>query len=328
MSLKTCIALSLTFTSCLVAGDIGQPTAKKEAMPSLPHVWLSGDLLCLQAKENRLDYANKAQSATPSTNYTTSSVLQPHFAWNCGVKIEAGFQPKDWFFFGNWTHIVNTAAGTSSTNATEGFFPVWSLGSGITNTDYVTSAHLQWSLDTQIVDIGSIISWEFGKRLIIKALGAIRTAFLDQRITVEYGGGFFSEGIDTVKMKNNFFGVGPAIGFSPNVMLGGGFNLLGDIGGSALLGSFFVKQKEEYLRETLFYKTRTMTRVRYSLDTKLAINWQTEFLYKALVFSVQTGWEWHKYYDQNQLSQNSFDFFNDKTSLIMRGGFLSMTLGF
>ncbi|MCX6991259.1 MAG: hypothetical protein NTX49_09405 [Chlamydiae bacterium] len=118
MSLKPYIALSLTFTSCLIAGDISQPTAKKEAMPSLPHVWLSGDLLCLQAKENRLDYANKAKGITPATNYTTNSPTQPHFAWNCGVKIEAGFQPKDWFFFGNWTHIVSTASGTSSTNAT------------------------------------------------------------------------------------------------------------------------------------------------------------------------------------------------------------------
>jgi len=328
MSIKTISVLFLTLTSSLLASDIVEPTAKKEAVPSLTHVWLSGDLLCLQAKENRLDYANNAQGITPSANYTTSSVVQPHFAWNCGVKIDAGFQPEDWFFFANWTHIVNTAKGVSSTNGSEGFFPLWSLGSGITDTGYVTSAHFDWSLDTQIVDVGSIISWGFGKRFILKAHGAIRTAFLDQRFNIQYGGGFFSEGTDTVTMKNNFFGVGPAIGLSPNIMLGRGFNILGDIAGSALLGSFFLKQKEKYLRETLFYETNTMTRVRYSLDAKAAINWQTEFLYKSLVFSIQTGWEWHKYYDQNQLQQNSFDFFNDKRSLILRGGFISLTLGF
>lgn len=326
--MRSLLCLPLIAASSLYADDTIAPPSKKEAIHAIPHVWLSGGLLCLQAKESRLDYATAPQPIAPGANYAGTDLTQPHFNWNCGIRLEAGYQPRDVLYFANWTHIVNTAHGTKSTDATEGFFPVWSLNKALNTGDYVTSAHLEWDLNTHQVDLGAIYAWDLNKYFIFKMRGALRTLFLDQTYKVEYGGGIYNQGIDTMNMNNDFWGIGPAIGFTPCVILGQGFSLFGDLGGSMLFGRFFVKQRERYLERSLISHSDTLGRVKFNIDAKAALSWQTELAYRSLLFGVQLGWEWHKYYGQNQLSQSRFELMNHRRNLIERGVSLMLTLGF
>ncbi len=145
---------------------------------------------------------------------------------------------------------------------------------------------------------------------------------------MNYGGGVFNEGIDSLSMTNNFFGAGPTMGVSPNIILPKGFSLVGGFAASGLAGGFWLREKETYLNNPLFNENHSIARLRASLDAKAALAWQKEFLYKALVFSIQAGWEWHEFFSQNQLHYNQLEFFNSRKNIILRGGFLSLCLGF
>jgi len=60
----------------------------------------------------------------------------------------------------------------------------------------------------------------------------------------------------------------------------------------------------------------------------VGLNWETEPLYKALALSLQTGWEWHVFYDQTRIQQNQQGFFHTPQNLVMQGAYLSAALGF
>lgn len=304
--IKKYLCFFLILMSSLVADDAVAPTTKKEVMPSLPHVWISEGLMYLKAREDQLE----------------CSTGNPHFSWDCGLKIEAGFQPKDWFFFLNWSYIQNTAHGEKNTNGVTGFFPIQSFSSLLPSAE-VTSATMRWKLNTQMAEFGSMISWRPISWFILKNHFGLKLASLNQKIQVNYGGGVFSEGIDSIQMENNFLGLGPSVGVTPNISLPYGLSLLGDFSVSLFTSRLYVSQKETYLAESLFSHTQVMTKLRLSLDAKAAIAWQKELFYKALVISMQAGWEWHEFYHQNEMGH-----LQGNKNLILQGGFLSFSLGF
>lgn len=326
--LKAILTGSLALPVSLFPEDVAKTPTKKEKIPELPHVWFSGGLLCLKSHESGLAFANKPQEIAAATDFAESPLIQPHFKWNCGVRIEGGFQPKQQYFFANWTYIQNTAHGEKSTDATTGFFPTLSLDKTHTRSDYVTSGDIIWRLNTHLIDVGTIYPWQPTKHFILKNHVGLRIASLNQRGEVNYGGGIFNQGIDALKMRNDFIGAGPSIGLCPNILLKGGFSLVGDITASALIGHFHIHQTEKYLTHSLFHHTENMNRLKLALDAKAAIAWQKELLYKVLVICVQAGWEWHEFYGQNQLQHNSFDLFYGNRNITLRGGFISLCVGF
>ncbi len=327
MNLRFMSFLTL-MTASLIADDAAAPSFKKEKIPFIPHVWVSGGFTCLKAQEKGLAFANQTQTLGSTTNFKDSSIVQPHYNWNGGLKIDLGYQPRDWFFFANWTSIENKAYGSQSTSGAAGFYPVLSLSKTLTSANYVTSGTTAWRLNTNLVDIGAAISWRPVTYFILKNQMGLKIASLDQKLRLNYGGGVFSGGIDHLTMINNFIGAGPCVGVSPNILLPYGFSLVGNVTASGLVGHFYIKQKESYLKELLFNRSQAMTRFRWALDAKAALSWQRELLYKALVVSVQAGWEWHEFYGQNQLRSGLGGHSRVDGNLILRGGFLSACLAF
>ncbi|MBP9841088.1 MAG: hypothetical protein KBC64_01530 [Simkaniaceae bacterium] len=328
MNLKCFFVCFQIVAFTLLAEDAAQPTIKKEKMPSLPHVWFSEGLVCLKAKESGVAVANQAQDIDTTMNFVNASLIQPKFEWNNGLQINVGYQPQDWFLFATWTYIQNKAKGQSSTDGFSGFFPILSLSTTNEPSTYVTSSSVSWRLNTNMGDLGTIFSWNPVKCFILKSIIGLRFASLNQKIKANYGGGEFNEGIDAISMRNNFFGIGPLVGLSPVIVLPKGLSLVGNIGTSGLLGGFWVRQNESYLTQSLFHTHRSMTRFRWMLDARAALAWQTEFLYKALVFCVQAGWEWHKFFHQNEWQYNQFIGDHKSRNIVLQGGFISICLGF
>lgn len=327
MKTKSFFLFSLSACSLIWADDAPKPPTKKEVVSAIPHVWFSEGLICLKARENSLSFANQSQSVQ-SANFTTTSPIQPKFEWDNGIRIEAGFQPKEQFYFANWSYIQNTAHGTKSTNGDDGFFPILSMSDTLTSSSFVTSANTDWKLNTQFADFGTIFPWKPSDFFLLKSHAGLRVASLNQKLKAYYGGGIFSEGTDTLKMRNNFLGIGPRIGIIPNILLPAGFSFYGEFAAFGLLARCYTKQEEKYLTNTLFDKTHVMTRFRSGLDAKAALAWQKELLYKAIIISGQIGWEWHEFFKQNFLEQNAFHLSNDNENLFFQGAFVSLCLAF
>jgi hypothetical protein len=320
--------LFATVPFVLFAEDAPMPSVKKEKMPQLPHVWVSGDLLCLKAQENGLAFANRSQPITATTDFVDGRIIQPHFKWNCGVRINVGYQPLQQFFFATWTYIQNTAHGRKSTDAASGFSPVLSLNPANTPDTFVTSGDINWNLNTHLIDLGTSFPWTPVNFFILKGHIGLRIASLNQKFEADYGGGAFNLGIDSLKMFNNFLGLGPSVGVNSSFILPWGFSIYGDFTASGYGGHFHVQQKEKYLTEYLFNDTRNFNRLRCSIDAKAALSWQKDLFYKILLLGVQIGWEWHEFFDQKEWRQSRFHFFNSNKNVIMRGAFISLTVGF
>ncbi len=324
------IRIILTFmcaTSLIWAEDAPKPPTKKEIFPAIPHFWVSEGVVCMQAKENNLSFANQPQDIS-HLNFTNTSLISPQFKWAIGMQIDLGYQPKKQLYFASWSYVQNRASGSKSTNGVTGFFPVLSMNPALSVSSYVTSANFNWWLNTQLGDIGTIFPWHPSRFFLLKTQIGLRLAFLYQKVKTYYGGGIFSQGTDALKMKNNFFGVGPRVALIPNVFLPAGFSLSGEIAAYELLGRFYIKQEESYLGLTQFYQTRVMTRWRFGLDAKAYLAWQKELLYKAILFSMQIGWKWRVFFDQNKLNQNAFHLSNSNDNLYLQGGFLSLSIAF
>lgn len=317
----------LSITSLMLAEDAPKAPRKKEILPVIPHVWVSEGLLCLHAKENYLCFANQSQDIS-SVNFTNTSLIRPHFTWSTGIQIDVGFQPKQQYYFASWCYIENTAHGSKSTDTTEGFFPVLSMNNNLSAANFVTSANTRWKLNTQLADAGTIFPWKPANFFLLKTQAGVRIASLNQDLKTYYGGGIYNQGTDAITMHNNFLGIGPIVGINPNILLPEGFSLCGEFAGFGLLGRFSVKQKERYLAQTLLQQTHIMTRFRFGFDAKAYLSWQKDLLYKAIVLSAQLGWQWHDFFAQNRLPQNSFQLERGNDNLFLQGGFLSLCVAF
>lgn len=309
------------------AEDAPKPPTKKEVFPIIPHIWISEGILCLKARENGLSFATQPQDISHS-DFTNTASIQPHFKWNTGLQIDLGYQPRQQYYFASWCYIQNTAYGSLSTNGTKGFFPILSMDNDLTHSSFVTSGNVDWRINTQFADAGTMFPWKPKDFFLLKAHIGLRVASLNQKLKAYYGGGLFNEGTDVLTMHNNFLGIGPRVGLLPNFLFPAGFSLCGEFAASGLLGRFYVKQKESYLAQTLFNQTDRMIRFRFALDAKAYLAWQKELLYKAIVLSVQMGWQWHAFFDQNQLQRNAFYRPRHNDPLFFQGGFLSLSAAF
>jgi len=320
-----CVALA-AFSGVYADDPVKTPT-KKELISTISHAWISEEVLVWETTAKRFAYANKAHPIG-SASYVDPVLNKPHSQWNPGVRINGGYQFEHWTVFATWTYLQNQATGHKSTDGFHGFFPVLSMAPGLTPQDYVTAASEGWRLNFNSAEVGVSYPWKPRLGLTVKPHAAVRLAFVDQRSLTEYGGGIFSNGIDRLVLKNNFWGIGPAVGVMPAMHLPQGFSLVGDVMASFLGGRLFTKQHESYLSRSLFSHRGYSPRFFWGFDAKVGLNWETEPLYKALALSLQTGWEWHVFYDQTRIQQNQQGFFHTPQNLVMQGAYLSAALGF
>lgn len=301
------------------------PPTKKEVIPAIPHAWISAEFLMLKAQENRLDYANAVQPAAASS-FANGEYLTPHYEWNPGIRVNAGYQLKKWAVFIEAMMIQNKAKGTLTTPVSSGFYPILSSNPSLTSADSVTSGADDWRLNLGTLAVGGFYPYRPYSNVLLKPHAALKFAVADQRLNAFYGGGFFNQGFDQILMRNRFYGAGPEIGLMPTLYLSNGFSLLADGSFSALAGRFLVSRHETYLTQTR-HQSKGLTRLCLALNAKVALNWQKELLYKAFVVSTQLGWEWHQLYNQNHFFVTPQSQPGSK-NLNLQGVYFSATLGF
>ena len=103
---------------------------------------------------------------------------------------------------------------------------------------------------------------------------------------------------------------------------------IADVAGSCFLGRFRGKQSEMLLDVSRFSKSFQTTRVLWELDWSAILGWETELEYKILVIGAQIGWEWHKFYSENQLRHDRLGLPHGDKDLILSGFFASVVIGF
>ncbi len=306
-------------------------------------VFVTGDVLCLRATEDDLDYANLGEDI--STGVLKQVVYTPHFRWNWGARAGIGYQFDNfdsWDLYAGWTYVHGKAKDSTSVPfdafANESLAPTWGGNAGIIqdggffvdggSETFVQSASANWNMVMNVIDLELGRSFYFGRKVTVRPMVGVRTAFIDQDYLVRYET-FYNLSSDDpftgaeitapgkMKADTDFWGIG----------LRGGFDLLwhftqnwgidGRMSGSILAGSFDVKQDyrsfvvesiagEFFLESTHVTTKRHPHRTRANLEGALGFFWETAYGNNRHVF-IGVYYEVAQWFSQNELTRPFID---------------------
>ena len=142
------------------------------------------------------------------------------------------------------------------------------------------------------------------------------------------GPGVPLNGINTIVMKNNYWGLGPKIGFSPSVLLSKRVSLFADAAVSSLFGIFHLDQKSDYLERTQFEKHSRFFGIRWVADVACGLSYQTSIFRDHYDFFFKLAYEFHEFFHQMELKRDRFHLISDNSNLKFQGGVASVRLDF
>ena len=324
------IATAVLFLGSIeLAASQGAEQAKAEQTNQTKWT-LSTDLLIWKAKEGRLSYTTEPGEIQSPPNFTGASKVKPHFEWNYGFREKFAYDPwhGNWEFYLQWTHIINRAKGEREAGTMQGMFPVWILSSDLLGFDYVTHAESKWHAITNILD--GVYGYHFRpiRWLTLTPWAGLRSEWIGQHFHVQYSGGVFPSATDSISMKNDFWGIGPIVGFDPEVFLGKYWSIRVSADVAMLGGQFNTKQQESYVNTLRYRKTREFGALRWNVDFLAALKWRIPFCQEHYAFTLQGGWESHWFFNQNQFTQNQFHLVRGNRDLTLQGWFLSLEFAF
>lgn len=306
-------------------------------------VWIAADLLYFIPSEKSIAMTNKKTDLFTTADVTKKPVVHPHLEGNFGSRLGFGyiFSERKWDMTVNWTHF-NTHAHQKRTTHHDiqfGIFPIWSLADDILRYDWVADAKMHWELNLNLLDLDFGYAFCFGETFFLRPFAGLRSAWIDQDLDVRYSGGIFVNGLnlpaldsscgpDKIDMKNNFWGIGPQLGIEPQVNLGKGFRLYGNACGTLEFGVFDIHQRETYLQTTRYNKHHHPWRFRWILDAGAGILWKTFCARDRFALTFKLGWEYHLFFDQNELKGDAFDLISNGRNLVLNGASFSARFDF
>ncbi|MES2273106.1 MAG: Lpg1974 family pore-forming outer membrane protein [Chlamydiota bacterium] len=213
---------------------------------------LRGGFLYWFAKQNGLAFTNHSQSALTTSDFTRSSLVKPEFEWRPGFELAAsyGFNRSFWSLDLSFLYYWGKASGHKSTSGNDGIFPTLSIAPDTLPSDYVTSAKVKWTLSTAILDAAAVYEWKTNSWFTLIPFIALRDVWITEKIRAAYDGATYNAGSDVVRMKSDFYGIGPLVGLTPKFILGEIFSLYGKASVSYLASWFDVTQREVFLSTT------------------------------------------------------------------------------
>lgn len=306
------------------------------------NVWIDVDVLYWKPWERALVATNKKSDVFITDDFTQAPVIHPHFDWSLGYRLNSGYllPSNHWDVEGSWTHFISHVSQHRSSHGSAflGMFPIWSLAEDVIAGDYVFESNLKWKLTVNILDL------QFGRYLNacqwldIKPFFGLSSAWIKQHMDVVYEGGMFLIGIlqpgtslngtDLIKMKNNYWGIGPRVGIAPRFILGKGFSLNTNAAIAGLYGFFEVKQRETYLDVTRFSSHRHLNRFRWIADFAAGVEWKWLLQNEQYALTFKTDWEYYIFLHQFELKRDHFHLVSGNRNLYLQGVTFSVRFDF
>jgi hypothetical protein len=292
--------------------------------------YLSGSLLYWQSHEGGLSFVTQPSSVFTTTDYTTTSLVGPNFAWKPGFRLTAdfAFPCSDWALGMHWICYNGSAAKSIAAPSFEGMFPALSINEGTLVGDFATGANMTWKLKSNILDLLAETTASWKDRFALGAMLGLRSAWFYQSIHTTYHGGSFNAGPDLVEMKSHFYGIGPRVGLVPIAFLPCNFSIYGGGGASFFYGFFSVKESEEFVGVEVGSIHRSPQGFRWNGDAKAGLLWAYNFRDPCLTLIVDVGGDYLFFNRQNAFRRAEVLGNPHKTDLSLYGVHGSLCLQF
>lgn len=306
------------------------------------------DLLYWKACEKGVVLTNRTSPVFDTTDFTEAPVRHPRFDWDFGFRLGLGSSVPclpldialDWTYYSTTIHQHQKTDSNDLTNVNNqlGMFPIWALSEDTISGDYVSEAKLKWQITLNQIDLKCTQLQLCCHHFDFRPYVGLRAAFINQNARIKYSGGIFLyeiiaggvnlNGTDRIRMKNDFWGIGPKIGFEPRWNLCRSFSVFGNAGISGLIGVFDIHQKETYLGVERFSRHKHLVRLRWVGDLAAGIAWDTSFCDNKYLVRCQLSWEYHLFFHQLELKRDDFDLIPSNRNLEMQGVVLSANICF
>lgn len=297
------------------------------------NLWVEADVLYWTPWERALVMTNKKSDVFTTDNFTKKPVIHPNFEWDLGYRVSGGyiFGSDLWDVEASWMRFSSHVSQhrSSHESAFVGMFPIWSLSDDIIAGDYVFESDLKWKISLSLLDLQFGRDFRVLKWLDLEPYFGLRSAWIKQSGKVTYEGGIFLIGIflpgisingtDLIRMKNDYWGMGPRVGFAPRIVCGSGFSITADAAISGLYGSFHVRQKETYLEATRFHRHSDFNRFRWIGDLAAGLKWKAPFHHERYALTLGAEWEYHIFFHQFELKRDRFHLVSHNRDLSVQG---------
>jgi hypothetical protein len=278
----------------------------------------------------------EASATGSNASLIDASYQTPNFKWKPGFKVGLGYNTTHdgWDLALLWTHF-NGRAHSSNDNEADlnvTLLPLWSAFAPAQDTAggtilWATQANTSWRVNLNLVDLELGREFWASKMLTLRPHIGFRVALVKQKYEIEYLGGIWDGTVasptvpggpftNEVDMKNDFSGGGVRAGLDTVWNFGccnpcsGNWGIFGNFALSLIYGKFSLDQNEfnqSPLAATGFAKTpilqteENFRAVRGIVDLALGLQWQSLFNESNYGILLQLAWEFHQFFNQNQL---------------------------
>jgi hypothetical protein len=317
---------------------------------------VSVEALYLTAREDGLVYAetDNLPSSIPLADLVNADFVpsrharekQVNFGWDWGVRVGfGGLLPRhdNWSLMLEWTNYRQHNHQSVRQNDKKVIFTTWV--SPRTFMSFAQQAGSKWVLHYNTLDLPLGRTFMPSRTLCLKPHFGLRAAWIRQGYTIEYKG-LTGNPRDVVlvdeakiKLKNHFHGAGLRAGLDSKWEFAKHWNIYGNFAAALLYGRFEVTDKEhsegigpldafanqlalppvvpnadieDHIRSTAI-----------NLDLGAGIVWDLPFSNDRRMFSINLGYEYHLWLDQNKLEQ--FSNAGETGTFHQDGGDLSLT---
>jgi hypothetical protein len=329
------------------ASGVINPPARPEVKQGA-NLFITGDLLVWQAHEDGLPLAILNDNF--ALNLRDSNVIGLDWAWNAGCRVGVGYNtPHDgWDLSATWLHFNTHANRHKKAHGSSVEWPTLThpaegvSGGAAVGEDAFEKTKAHWTMNLNQLDLDLGREYFVSKWLTLRPHVGMRTAWLHQGLNVHYNrasdlAGSFTPGIDDyISMKTHFWGIGLETGLDTQWGLGGGWSLYGNAAFAFLYG-FHQPSREDEVRDGVKFNWVDMDwsfrTTRAIADLELGLRFDSWTNDERLHFRIQTGWEHHVYFSQNQFvrfvdDSAIGDFVSNQGDLTLQGWTLSMRLDF
>ena len=268
--------------------------------------YATGDFLWMKPSMDGLEYALSNDSSNPDgfdvslnngifKGFTSGS---QEWDWRPGFRANVGFYSDfdAWNFDLAWTYMRIKADSSVNYAGAGALLPMFLQPSVAVTT--MPNASARWSGDFNTFDISMGKPYHVSRYYVANPMFGIRAAWIDQDYLVRYSLNSADPSVN-VFHKNNYWGVGLKGSYKGEFLLGANWNVYGKAAFSLLFSKFDTSQHSTY---SVSYKLQEeFYTVQPNAEIAFGFSWGKFFNKNQYFASLKVGYEFHQWWDINQL---------------------------